>query len=169
MEGEELKRLRLACQEIKRQGIPPGCAEIADEEEEEDIKKRKVVSLQVGNNKRKRAVRPVSYATNPDQLSAIPAAMPLSLTMEPHSFDYYKFAKMGPAGESGLPFGYGIADNFRMPHESQLHDNVRIVRNQHDADEALPGATQSSMIGSAPTTTCKRGCRMAEHQIWVYY
>jgi hypothetical protein len=136
-----LKRLRLAYQEIRRQGIPVGCVEIADndEEEEDEIyddepqgrrKKRKVVSLQAGNNKRKRAVSPVSYATNPDQLSAIPAAMPLGLTMEPHNVDYYEFAKMGPAGESGLPFGYG------MPHESQLHDNVGIVRNQHDADEA---------------------------------
>jgi hypothetical protein len=93
-------------------------------------KKRKVVSLQVGSNKR--TVHPVSYATNPDELSAIPAAMSLGLTMEPHNFDYYEFAKRG----SGLPFGYGTADKYRMPHESQLHDNVRIVRNQHDADEA---------------------------------
>jgi hypothetical protein len=93
-------------------------------------KKRKVVSLQVGSNKR--TVHPVSYATNPDELSAIPAAMPLGLTIEPHNFDYYEFAKRG----SGLPFGYGTADKYRMPHESQLHDNVRIVRNQHDADEA---------------------------------
>ncbi|CCX33536.1 hypothetical protein FPQ18DRAFT_308461 [Pyronema domesticum] len=143
-DGKELKRLRLACQEIKRKGIPVGCAEIADNDEEEEEeeeeeyevpqgrnKKRKVAALQVGNNKRKRAARPVSYATNPDQLSAIPAAMSLGLTMEPHNFDYYEFAKMGPAGEAGLPF-----DNCRMPHESQLHDNVRIVRNQHDADEA---------------------------------
>ncbi|KAI5818309.1 hypothetical protein BZA77DRAFT_386343 [Pyronema omphalodes] len=127
-DGKELKRLRLAYHETKKQGIPVGSAmspnvhDEGDDDNEEHYedepqgrrKKRKAVTAQPPNTKRKRNARPVSFSSSSDPMSAIPAAMPMGLTMEAHNADHYRF-------------GYG------MLHESQHHHDVGVVG---DADEA---------------------------------